>query len=103
MPKTKSKPEARVFNTVDIVALYLCKDFYLGQNKRLSEIVSFLLGKNIEFNPNDKKTHNSVRKILVKQFEWLGSLRYNHDEYPKWIENIIRNHKLELKVEKPAS
>ena len=102
MPKkADKKPEYHVFNTVDIVALYLRKDFYIGQENKLSEIVSFLMGKEMKFNPKDDNLHNKVRQILVKQFEWLGSLRYNPDEYPTWIGNIIRNHKLTLKVQKP--
>ena len=93
-------PQKKVFKTEDVVALYLCKTFNLKQMPKIKEIVEFLLGSASNFDYSNVDTMNQIHEKLIKQFEWLGSLRYNRKELEKWLENIIRTHGSALTLEK---
>jgi hypothetical protein len=88
------------FNTEDVVALYLCKTFKLNQMPKIKEVVEFLLGSASNFDYNNVATMNQIHEKLIKQFRWLGSLRYNRKELEKWLENIIHSHGPTLTLEK---
>lgn len=100
MPKSQTKPEKHVFNTVDVVALYLSKTFDHKQMKEIKKIVEFLIGKGDSFTYADKDSLLKIQQILIKQFPWLGAVKYNRTEIQSKIDNLIRNHGLTLKVEK---
>lgn len=100
MPKQYQKAEVRVFNTVEVVALYMGKTFDHRQMKEIKKIVDFLIGKGDSFTYEDTSRLLKIQQILVKQFPWLRSVKYNRTEIQSKIDNLIQNHGLTLKVEK---
>ncbi len=101
MPNNQVKPEKHVFNTVDVVALYLRKTFDHKQMKEIRKIVDFLTGNGDTFTYDDTPRLLKIQHILVKQFFWLGSVRYNRSELENMIKNLIHNHGITLVIEKP--
>ncbi len=95
-----SKLEKQVFETVDVVALYLGKVFDRKRMPKIKAVVSFLTGNSENFSYGDKAKHNTVRQLLFKQYQWLGSLHYNRKEYESWMKNIISNHGKTLEISK---
>lgn len=100
MSQDKNKPEIHVFNTVDVVALYLGKFFYHGQEPKIKEIVEFLIGNGDSFTYDDTPRLLLVQQKLAKKFQWLASVRYNRDKMKSINDNLIRNHGLTLEVAK---
>ncbi len=98
MPKNKSKPEVRVFNTVDVVALYLHKTFDHKQMKEIKKIVEFLIGDGDSFTYDDVPRLLLVQQKLVKQFPWLASVRYNRSDLENMIKNLVHNHGSNLEL-----
>lgn len=94
------KVETRVFNTIDVVALYLAKTYYHGQMQKIREIVEFLVGSSHSFTLVDTERQNIIRPMLLKDHEWLGSLRKDHGDPEDWMKNIVRNHGASLKISK---
>ena len=90
----------KVFDTADVVALYLGKTFSHKQMPKIKAVVEFLVGNGANFTYTDKVLHNKIQNILVKKYEWLGSLRYNHADFENWKDNIIHNHGEELTLSK---
>ena len=97
MPK---KPEKQVFNTVDVVALYLHKTFDHKQMKNVKEIVDFLIGNGDSFTYDDVPRLLLIQQKLCKQFPWLASVRYNRSKAKEMIENLIHNHGETLLISK---
>ena len=99
---TQSSPtvDRHFFNTVDIVALYLGKEFYRGQLDKIQEIVEFITDDNTKFTFEDVSRHNKIQQWLFNQFKWLGDLHPNYSEFEKWMANVIRNYDARLKLRK---
>ena len=96
----KAKPEKRVFNTVDVVALYMHKTFDHKQMKEVKKIVDFILGDGDSFTYDDTPRLLCVQQILAKQFPWLTSIRYNRSELENMIKNLVHNHGSSLEIVK---
>lgn len=71
-------------------------------NELIENLTELSESKLIETNPIDiYKTHNNVKKQLIKSHNVKGILPYIHPEYPALIENILKNNgKIELIMEK---
>lgn len=96
----KKKVERHVFNTTAVVALYLGKDLYTGQQDEIQEIVEFITDDTTLFTFEDKDRHNKIQQWLFKQFEWLGHMHPKYSEIQKWMANVVRNHGVTLKLRK---
>lgn len=96
----KKKVERHVFDTVDIVALYLGKELYRGQLAKIQEIVEFITGDTTIFTFEDEARHNKIQQWLFTQFKWLGDMHPKYSEVEKWMANIISNHGVSLKLRK---
>ena len=102
MPKAKTKPDVRVFNTADVVALYLGKVFDRKSMPEIRNIVEFLVGGGDSFFYSDTDKHNKVCQILFKQHQWLGSVHYNRERITEMVANLVHNHGGSLKLGKPT-
>ncbi len=96
----KKKVERHVFNTTAVVALYLGKEIYVGQQDEIQEIVEFITGDTTRFTFEDKDRLNKIRQWLFAQFKWLGDMHPKYSEVEKWMANVISNHGVSMKLRK---
>jgi predicted transcriptional regulator len=71
-------------------------------NELIENLTELYESRLIETNPIDiYKTHNNIKRQLIKSKNIKGILPYIHPEYPLLIENILKNNgKIELIMEK---
>lgn len=90
--------DEQVFDTVDVVALYLGKTFSLKQMPKIKAVVEFLVGEGGTFSYDDIDRHLKIQQCLSKKFSWLKDVRYNRKDIEKMIQNIIHNHGETIKL-----
>lgn len=90
--------DVQVFDTVDVVALYLGKTLDFKQMPKIKAIVEFLVGNSETFSFDDEARLLKIQQMLIKKLPWLGSVRYNRKELDKMIKNLVHNHGISLKL-----